>query len=86
MAKDFKVNATAGMENIYDELTRGNAIPAADVPAEKVERVRLNLLIPADIKDYLQARAYEQSNAKHTVSLTEYLCNLVRADMEKHSR
>ena len=45
---------------------------------------RLNLKIPAEIKEYLQVRAYEESSAKHTVSLTEYLCDLVRADMEKH--
>lgn len=45
---------------------------------------RLNLKIPADIKEYLQAAAYRESSPKKTVSLTEYLCDLVRADMEKH--
>lgn len=45
---------------------------------------RLNLMIPTEIKDYLQEAAYRESSPKKTVSLTEYLCDLVRADMEKH--
>ena len=56
------------------------ATPAAD----KVELERLNLKIPADIKAYLQAAAYRESSPTKTVSLTEYLCELVRADMKKH--
>ena len=51
-----------------------------DVPME-----RLNLKIPAEIKAYLQAAAYRESSPTHTVSLTEYLCSIIRADMEKHS-
>lgn len=45
---------------------------------------RLNLKIPPEIKAYLQAAAYRESSPTKTVSLTEYLCELVRADMEKH--
>ena len=45
---------------------------------------RLNLKIPADIKAYLLAAAYRESSPKHIMSLTEYLCKLVREDMEKH--
>lgn len=45
---------------------------------------RLNLKIPPEIKAYLQAAAYRESSPTKTVSLTEYLCGLVRADMEKH--
>lgn len=51
-----------------------------DVPME-----RLNLKIPAEIKAYLQAAAYRESSPTHTVSLTEYLCSIIKADMEKHS-
>lgn len=58
------------------------AVPAAqDAP---VLMERLNLKIPADIKAYLYAAAYRESSPTKTVSLTEYLCELVRADMEKH--
>ena len=45
---------------------------------------RLNLKIPAELKEYLQAAAYRESSPKRTVSLTEYLCSLIRADMEQH--
>ena len=44
----------------------------------------LNLKMPPEIKAYLQAAAYRESSPTKTVSLTEYLCELVRADMEKH--
>lgn len=52
--------------------------------ADKIQLERLNLRIPADIKAYLMAAAYRESSPTKTVSLTEYLCELVRADMEKH--
>lgn len=48
------------------------------------ELSRLNLKIPTDIKEYLQAAAYFNSTPQHTVSLTEYLCELVRRDMGEH--
>lgn len=51
-----------------------------DMPNEE----RLNLKIPTYIKEYLKAAAYRESNASHIVSVTEYLCNLVIADMENH--
>ena len=47
---------------------------------------RLNLRLPVEFKEYIQAQAYRQSNEKHTVSATEYLCNLIREDMEKNGR
>ena len=46
--------------------------------------VRLNLRIPEDIRDYLQAAAYRESTPRKRVSLTEYLCQLVRQDMERN--
>lgn len=52
--------------------------------AKYPNEVRVSLMIPMYIKEYLQAAAYRESNAKHTVSITEYLCDLVVADMEKH--
>lgn len=45
---------------------------------------RLNLRIPADVKEHLTVAAAKASiERKKPVSLTEYLCELVRADMEK---
>ena len=54
------------------------------ISKDKEQRERLNLLIPASIKNYLYAAAYRESNETHVVSVTEYLCNLVREDMIKH--
>lgn len=49
------------------------------------EWVRLNLRIPAEIKEYLAIASARQTIAeKKPISLTEYFCNLVYADMEKH--
>lgn len=59
---------------------------AMGISEEKEARERLNLLIPAEIKNYLYAAAYRESNEKHTVSVTEYLCNLVREDMSKNEK
>lgn len=45
---------------------------------------RLNLKIPVDVKEYLYAAAYRASSSKKQVSVTEYLCKIVREDMERH--
>ena len=90
--KGFMDAAAEGAQDIYSQLAEGNKPQqkkqqaTQDVKAVKdaPRMERLNLKIPAEIKEYLQVRAYEESSAKHTVSLTEYLCDLVRADMEKH--
>ena len=93
MKKGIKDAATAGT-TVFDQLTQGaqtvqhvsDVQDAHDVQALQYAPPleRLNLRIPADIKEYLQAAAYRESSPKKTVSLTEYLCKLVRADMEKH--
>jgi hypothetical protein len=95
MAKKSMKDAAAAGTSVFDQIANGNVQNvenAQDVQntqdtkavkhAPRMER--LNLKIPADIKEYLQAAAYRESSPKKTVSLTEYLCNLVRADMEKH--
>lgn len=89
--KSMKAAATAGT-SVFDQIASGNVQDAQGVQdvqgAKNVKDVqpmeRLNLKIPAEIKAYLQAAAYRESSPTHTVSLTEYLCDLVRADMEKH--
>ena len=46
---------------------------------------RLNLKIPAEIKEYLTVAAAKASiDQRRQISLTEYLIELVRADMEKN--
>ena len=70
------VNNVNNTNNVKD-VKRGKR---AKYPNE----VRISLMIPMYIKEYLQAAAYRESNAKHTVSITEYLCDLVTEDMKKH--
>ena len=74
------VTDVQNVQNVKD------AKPAKDAEkADKVQLERLNLKIPADIKEYLTVAAAKASIAqRRNISLTEYLCELVRADMEKH--
>lgn len=86
---DQLVQGVQDAENVTDvqDVQNVQSVPAARPgrPAKTTQPLeRLNLKIPADIKEYLQAAAYRESSPKKTVSLTEYLCDLVRADMEKH--
>ena len=54
-------------------------------PKYEGEIVRLNLKVPADVKEYLTIAAAKASIEKRrTISLTEYLCDLVAADRERH--
>lgn len=94
--KSLKDAATAGT-SVFDTIIKGaqNAQDAQDVQdvqdaprvfKEKVQLERLNLKIPAEIKEYLTVAAAKASiKNKRNISLTEYLCELVRADMEKQT-
>lgn len=62
------------------ERTKGGRYPKYGGPME-----RLNLKIPAELKAYLQAAAYRESSPTRTVSSTEYLCQIIREDMERHA-
>ncbi len=44
-----------------------------------MDNERLNLKLPAQVKEYLKEAAW-----RNRMSLTEYLVNLVKADMKKH--
>lgn len=91
--KSIKEAAIKGT-SVFDTIAKGaeNVQNVLDVQGvQDVQRVqdkpqleRLNLRIPSDIKAYLQTAAYRESSPTHTVSITEYLCALVRADMEKY--
>ena len=93
MAKNLK-GAAAASADIFDTITRGNvqdaeavqhAQNAKDVNKEGIELARLNLKIPAEIKEYLTVAAAKASiEQRRNISLTQYLCELVRADMEKN--
>ena len=96
MAKKLK-GAAAASADIFDTIARGNTADTADTQdiqdtqdtqrtpkAPKPEYYRFNLKMPLKYKDYLQAAAYRASSPTKTVTITEYICELVRADMEKN--
>ena len=96
MAKKLK-GAAAASADIFDTIARGNTADTIDTDdtqdtqdtqstpkAPKPEYYRFNLKMPLEYKDYLQAAAYRASSPTKTVTITEYICELVRADMEKN--
>lgn len=90
MAKKLK-GAAAASADIFDTIARGNTTDTADIQdtqdtrnTQKPEYYRFNLKMPLEYKDYLQAAAYRASSPTKTVTITEYICELVRADMEKN--
>ena len=94
MAKKLK-GAAAASADIFDTIARGNTADTIDTEdtqdtqdtpkAPKPEYYRFNLKMPLKYKDYLQAAAYRASSPTKTVTITEYICELVRADMEKNA-
>ena len=96
MAKKLK-GAAAASADIFDTIARGNTAGTIDTEdtqdtqdtqrtpkAPKPEYYRFNLKMPLEYKEYLQAAAYRASSPEKTITITEYLCELVRADMEKN--
>lgn len=97
--KSMKAAATAGT-SVFDQIASGsvqgventtgvqdvqNVLGAKGVNKKGEPLERLNLKIPAEIKEYLTVAAAKASIAqRRNISLTEYLCDLVRADMEQH--
>ena len=97
MAKKSMKDAAAAGTSVFDQIASGNAQDTQNVldvknvkNAKNVNKKgepleRLNLKIPAEIKEYLTVAAAKASiEQRRNISLTEYLCDLVRADMEKH--
>ena len=96
MAKKLK-GAAAASADIFDTIARGNTADTVDTTdtqdtqdtqrtqkAPKPEYYRFNLKMPLEYKEYLQAAAYRASSPEKIVTITEYICELVRADMEKN--
>ena len=54
--------------------------------AQSTPTVRLNLRVPADVKEWLYEAAYNESTPTRHVSATAYLTELVRADRDRHKR
>ena len=70
---------------VQDVKNVQNAKDVKDTNKEGVELARLNLKIPAELKEYLTVAAAKASiDQRRNISLTQYLCDLVTADMERH--
>lgn len=98
--KSMKAAATAGT-SVFDQIASGNVQNAENVidvqDVQNVKNVkdvnkkgepleRLNLKIPAEIKEYLTVAAAKASIAqRRNISLTEYLIQIVREDMAKNN-
>lgn len=90
--KSFKNTIKQDSKNVYDALAAGNVQDVEDAKdvqdvqkEEKPVMVRLNLKIPAEIKEYLDiASAKESIRQRKNVSLTKYLIDMVKRDMQAH--
>lgn len=92
MAKKSMKDAAAAGTSVFDQIASGNVQSVQDVTdvqdvnkkGEPLER--LNLKIPAEIKEHLTVAAAKASIAqRRNISLTEYLIQLVREDMTKNN-
>jgi hypothetical protein len=78
------VRKTPDVQAVPDAQPVKKKDPRGRKPSE-IPHERLTLKIPTEIKKYLQeAAAVETGKRRKLVTLTDYLCELVRADMEKH--
>ena len=95
MAKKLK-GAAAASADIFDTIARGNTADTVDTTdtqdtqdtpkATKPEYYRFNLKMPLEYKEYLTVAAAKASiEQRRNISLTQYLCGLVTADMEKNA-
>lgn len=87
--KSFKETIKQDGQNVFDAIAAGNVQDAQDVKdvqkEEKPVMVRLNLKIPAEIKEYLDVAAAKESIVQRkNISLTKYLVDMVKRDMQAH--
>lgn len=79
------VQSVQDAKDVQDVKNVQNAKDVKDTNKEGVELARLNLKIPAELKEYLTVAAAKASiDQRRNISLTQYLCDLVTADMERH--
>lgn len=86
-AKDvLDVKNVNNTQNVQNANNAANVKKSGRPKKYDGELVRLNLKVPADIKEYLTIAAAKASIAqRRQISFTEYLCELVAADREQHN-
>lgn len=90
------ITGTKSARNTQDTHNTLDTPNAESAPTEKkkagrpvtVENpARINLKLPTELKEYLSVAAAKASIAqKKTVSVTAYICDLIREDMEKNTK
>ena len=85
MAKGFK-EAAESQKPVYATImgAQGTQDTQSAQDTKKQEYYRFNLKMPFEYKGYLQQAAFKASTPTNLVTVTEYICNLIRADMEKN--
>ena len=85
MAKGFKEVAES-QKPVYATImgAQGTHDTQSAQDTKKQEYYRFNLKMPFEYKGYLQQAAFKASTPANLVTVTEYICNLIRADMEKN--
>ena len=85
MAKRFKEVAES-QKPVYATImgAQGTQDTRSAQDTKKQEYYRFNLKMPFAYKGYLQQAAFKASTPTNLVTVTEYICNLIRADMEKN--
>lgn len=88
------ITGTQGARNTKDTQNTLDTPNTESAPTEKkkagrpvtVENpARINLKLPTELKEYLSVAAAKASIAqKKTVSVTGYICDLIREDMERN--
>lgn len=73
-----KGNPYGSVEPVEQPTERGEDKPA------KQEYYRFNLKIPIEYKVYLQEMAWKTRTRDKNVTITSYIADLIRADMEAH--
>lgn len=90
--KSFKDTIKQDGQNVFDAIATGNVQDVQNTKdvknvqkEEKPVMVRLNLKIPAEIKEYLDVAAAKESIVQRkNISLTKYLVDMVKRDMQAH--
>lgn len=86
MAKDLKkaISESTDIFDIIATTNTQNTSDTEDTPSTKKEFYRFNLKMPIEYKDHLQSAAYHASTPHKTVTITEYICELIKADMQNN--
>jgi hypothetical protein len=76
---------TANIQSKAEQQEQENKQTTRKTYAQDAEFYRFNLKMPLECKTYLQEMVWRKSLEEHrNVTITDYIAQLVLADMEKH--